>query len=184
MLILAAGAQVTAELDGSRLLCPGCGGVLRPWGYGALRRERVVRSSGAYERLRPRRTRCAGCRQTHVLLPDHTLVRRLDRVEVIGRALVETAAGAGYRKVARRLEVPPSTVRRWISRFVLKAPELLAFAPASSMLPPYTSDRRLLIRRAIEALSNACGAGGGAEPSWRKISASTTGSFLVPSSPA
>jgi len=119
VLILAGGAKrVAAELNGRRLLCPRCGGVLQPWGYG---RQRVVRRSGAYERLRPRRSRCAACRQTHVLLPDRTLLRRLDHVDVIGTALVETATGAGYRKVARRLKVPPSTVRRWISRFVVRA---------------------------------------------------------------
>ena len=186
MLILAGGAKrVAAELNGHRLLCPRCGGVLQPWGYG---RQRVVRRSGAYERFRPRRSRCAACRQTHVLLPDRTLLRRLDHVDAIGSALVETATGAGYRKVARRLRVPPSTVRRWISRFVVRAPSLLTLVPANSIVDPSTLERRLLIRKAIEALRSAGdagdGGGGGGGPSWQQISVSTAGSFLVPMSPA
>jgi len=182
VLILAGGAKrVAAELKGRRLLCPRCGGVLQPWGYG---RQRVVRRLGAYERFRPRRSRCAACRQTHVLLPDRTLLRRLDHVDAIGSALVETATGAGYRKVARRLRVPPSTVRRWISRFVVRAPSLLTLVPANSIVDPSTLERRLLIRTAIEALSRGCNPSGGAEPSWQQISVSTAGSFLVPMSRA
>ncbi len=171
MLILAGGAkQVAAELNGRRLLCPCCGGVLQPWGYG---RDRVVRRFGAYERVRPRRSRCGACRRTHVLLPDRTLLRRLDHVDVIGSALVETATGAGYRKLARRLKVPPSTVRRWISRFVGRAPRLLTLAPANSAVDPSTLERRLLIRTAIEALSHSCHSHRGTEPSWQQISVST-----------
>lgn len=181
MLIVPIGTKhLATELGGRHLRCPACGGVLRPWGYG---RERVVRNYGAYQRFRPRRTRCASCRLTHVLLPDQTLLRRLDHVEAIGSALAATATGAGYRKVARRLDVPPSTVRHWISRFVVRAPDLLASTPALAPLAP-NADRRALIRAAVEALGRSAdeAAPPGVEFSWQRVSLTTTGSFLAPRS--
>ena len=81
---------VDRQLRAGRLACRGCGGVLRPWGWA---RERLVRHRERGERLRPRRSRCAGCAATHVLLPVTCLLRRLDAVEVIGAALVAKAAG-------------------------------------------------------------------------------------------
>lgn len=53
-------------LAAEQLRCPGCGGVLRPFGYA---RRRTVRGLGA-ERLTltPRRSRCADCWASHVLL--------------------------------------------------------------------------------------------------------------------
>ena len=95
------GAVLTVEVDAARvevrlaageLGCPGCGGVLRPWGW--ARGRRVRRWSGSVW-LRPRRSRCAGCGVSHVLLPVFVLVRRADAVGVIGAALAAKAAGAG-----------------------------------------------------------------------------------------
>ena len=45
------------------------------------------------------------------------LLRRLDRVEVIGAALTASASGVGARTISRRLQLPRSTVRGWIRRF-------------------------------------------------------------------
>ncbi len=56
---------VERELRAGRLGCPGCRGVLRPWGHA---RACSVRQRVGTLRLRPRRSRCAGCRGTHVLL--------------------------------------------------------------------------------------------------------------------
>ncbi|EQD35767.1 hypothetical protein B1B_16771, partial [mine drainage metagenome] len=50
-------------------------------------------------------------------LTDVCLCRRVDEVAVIGRALLEKAAGAGHRTIAARLARPPETVRGWLRRF-------------------------------------------------------------------
>ena len=59
------------------------------------------------ERVRPRRSRCSGCRATHVLLPVFCLLRRAYSVAVIGAALAAKAAlGLGHRRIAAGLGVP------------------------------------------------------------------------------
>ena len=65
----------------------------------------------------PRRSRCPGCRATHVLLPVMLLLRRADTATVIGAALVARAAGGGHRRIAERLGRPAATVRGWLRRF-------------------------------------------------------------------
>jgi hypothetical protein len=67
--------------------------------------------------VRPRRTRCCGCRATHVLLPVGVLARRADVVTVIGAALAAKATGVGARPIAAWLERPLGTVRGWLARF-------------------------------------------------------------------
>ena len=71
-----------------------------PWGHGV---EREVRLAERAERRRPRRSICRACAVTHVLVPEDTLLRRRDGVEVIGAALVAKARG---RATAR--SPPPS----------------------------------------------------------------------------
>jgi hypothetical protein len=106
---------VERRLAAGVLSCPGCAGVLVGWGYG---RERVVRGpDGGAVRLRPRRSRCAGCGVTHVLLPVVALLRRADLAVVIGAALVAKAAGVGHRRIASALRRPAETVRGWLRRF-------------------------------------------------------------------
>ena len=107
-----------ARLEG-RLKCPGCEGVLAPWGWARLRVLRV-RGGGVW-RHRPRRSRCRGCEKTHVLLGAFGLLRRRDAVWSIGFALVARAAGHGFRWSAARLAVPESTVRGWLRRFGSRA---------------------------------------------------------------
>ncbi len=102
---------VESRLLGRQLTCPGCSGVLAPWGFA---RPRGVRGVGS---LRPRRARCLGCLVTHVLLPVTVLLRRADAVEVIGAALTARAAGLGHRRIAVWLGVPAGTVRGWLRRW-------------------------------------------------------------------
>jgi hypothetical protein len=107
--------EVERQLRAGRLGCPSCVGVLAPWGYA---RERTVRGEGELvERLRPRRGCCGSCGRSHVLLPVSCLVRRADRVVVIGAALAAKAAGGGHRSIARRLGRPATTVRGWLRAF-------------------------------------------------------------------
>jgi transposase-like protein len=106
-------ARLGVAMATGRLRCSACQGTLRPWGYA---RRRWIRDRTRYLRFRPRRARCRACRRTHVVLPDRTLLRRLDRVEVIGAALTASASGVGVRTISRRLHLPRSTVRGWIRR--------------------------------------------------------------------
>ena len=103
--------RVESRLTAGEVGCPGCPGVLAPWGWA---RRRGVRGVGS---LRPRRARCPGCLVTHVLLPVTVLLRRADAVEVIGAALTARAAGLGHRRIAVWLGVPAGTVRGWLRRW-------------------------------------------------------------------
>lgn len=120
MLIVAADQEkVEAELGAGKLACPPCGGELRPWGHG---RPRVLRRrAGRQERLRVRRARCRGCRVTQTLLPEVSLLRRLDDVETIGAAIEAKGAGQGYGRIAAQLERPKDTVRGWLRAFTRSA---------------------------------------------------------------
>jgi hypothetical protein len=91
---------------------------MRLWGFA---RTRWVRDRLRLERIRPRRGRCNSCERTHVIAPDRTLMRRLDRVEVIGAALTASAGGQGYRTISRHLALPSTTVRDWIRRFMVRS---------------------------------------------------------------
>lgn len=54
-------------------------------------------------------------------MPEDSLVRRCDGVEVIGAALTAKANGEGHRRIASSLDRPPSTVRGWLRRFAVMA---------------------------------------------------------------
>jgi hypothetical protein len=116
MLIVAADQEkVEAELQAGQLACPPCGGELRPWGYG---RGRVLRRrAGQQDRFRVRRARCRGCRVTQTLLPEVSLLRRLDDVETIGAAIEAKVGGHGHRQIAASLKRPTDTVRGWLRAF-------------------------------------------------------------------
>ena len=107
-------AGVEADLRGGRLGCPSCRSVLRPWGHGV---EREVRLLFGSERRRFRRSVCRPCSATHVLVPEDTLLRRRDAVEVVGAALTAKAGGVGHRRIAVGLGRHASTVRGWLHRF-------------------------------------------------------------------
>jgi Homeodomain-like domain len=129
--------RVEQALGAGELACPrsGCGGVLGGWGWarGRWRRGR----GGTWQRVRPRRGRCQGCRATHVLLPVSGLLRRLDLAEVVGQALVARAQQASLRQIAADLGVPLSTVRGWLGRFVQRAALIAGhFARLAAWLEP------------------------------------------------
>jgi hypothetical protein len=105
-------ARAEADLAAGQLTCPGCGGMLRPWGYGRVRTVRDHASTMLT--LRPRRGRCVACGVTQVLLRGSVLPRRADTTAVIGTALLASASGAGYRRIAADMGRPLSTVRRWL----------------------------------------------------------------------
>ena len=107
-------SQVERRLAAGLLVCPRCGGRLGPWGHARTRRLRG--SGGPVTSARPRRTRCAGCGGTHVLLPVNALVRRADEAVVIGAGVVLAAAGWGHRRIAARLGRAAGTVRGWVRR--------------------------------------------------------------------
>jgi Domain of unknown function (DUF6431) len=112
MIGIADADQAETDLAAGALPCPGCAGPLRPWGHA---RTRTVRDHGPARLVaRPRRARCHTCRATHVLLPAAVTARRADSTAVIGSALLASARGSGYRRIAVQFDRPLSTVRRWI----------------------------------------------------------------------
>jgi hypothetical protein len=120
--------RVEADLVAGRLCCGACGGALRPWGHA---RPRATRGpDGRPGWWRPRRAICRTCRRTSVLLPAWLLPRRRDHIEVIGRALVGYATGAGHRRLAAQAGLPPSTVRNWLRAFAAHVDRLAALGAA------------------------------------------------------
>jgi Homeodomain-like domain len=186
------GAAVEGRLVQGRLVCPGCGQRLGPWGYA---RSRVLRGQGvARRRLRPRRARCGGCGRTHVLLPVGVLVRRADAAVVIGAALVAKAAGWGYRQIAVWLGRPASTVRGWLRRFAARAG--LWRAAFTTLLCELDPDPEVLepaggaVADAVAAILAAAGAVGRRWPGlvfglspWELAVAVTWGRLLLPGGP-
>ena len=108
---------VDERLGSGRLACPECSGVLARWGHA---RRRWVRDTDGGLWIVPRRSRCTGCRATHVLLPVVLLLRRADTAVVIGAGLTAKAAGAGHRLIAALLGRPRETVRGWLRRFAAR----------------------------------------------------------------
>ncbi|MBA3720063.1 MAG: helix-turn-helix domain-containing protein [Nocardioidaceae bacterium] len=176
--------EVDQLLTGGELRCPDCAGELRPWGHA---RERGVRDETCVVALRPRRSWCAQCRCTHVLLPASGLVRRADTVAVIGRALLAKAAGAGHRSIAALLDRPVSTVRGWLRRFGARAEglrvlftALLHALDASAAAAGVTGS---LFADALESLGLAAAAAArlfGPRPAWQFAAAASSGLLLGP----
>lgn len=143
--------RVERDLESGRLRCPDCAGRLRRWGWA---RPRTVRTVDGTEWVRPRRARCVGCARTHVLLPDWLLLRRADSVEVIGAALVAHARSAGYRRIARAIGRPPTTVRDWLRRWRERAGPVAALlgvpagSPYAAVCAVYAAADAVGVRRA------------------------------------
>lgn len=175
--------EVERELVVGGLVCPACGGRLRPWGFARLRVQRGKRGVQLWRR--PRRSICSGCGATHVLLVVDGFVRRRDLAEVIGEALMAKAAGAGYRRIAQRLEIPPDTVRGWLRRFAARAGEIreyftrLAYLLGANLA--VVEPRASPAGDALEAIGVAAQAAAGrfgAMPVWWFASAATGGRLL------
>ena len=176
-----------ADLAAGVLACPGCGGRLRPWSWAPVRRIRMLAGAVA---VRPRRTRCASCRGTHLLLPAWCLPRRADAVEVVGTALVAHAAGQGHRRIATELGRPVSTVRRWLravrgqhGRWLYRqavehtarlAPELLAEIGAQ---PTELGDVLTALTAAVLAVGRRLDR---VTPTWSLVGLLTRGRLLTP----
>ena len=161
-------ARLGVAMATGRLRCSGCQGKLRPWGYA---RRRWIRDRSRYVRFRPRRVRCQGCRRTHVVLPDRMLLRRLDRVEVIGAALTASASGVGVRTISRRLQLPRSTVRDWIRRFAARSRGAPGVSCVSGV-PGFTSAQPAMVHSADTTPTPSPGA------RWRRVSRESNGLFL------
>lgn len=176
--------EVERQLIGGALVCPGCAGVLRPWGWARGRIQRTEQSRVAH---RPRRGRCSGCASTHVLLPASALLRRADAVSVIWAGLLAKAAGAGHRVIAAALGRPAGTVRGWLRRFAVRAEGvrvlftglLHALDPAPAAAAPAGS----VFADALEAVGRAAAAAVvrlGPVLAWEFASRATGGRLLAP----
>lgn len=181
-------ARVEAGLISGRLGCPGCGGVLAPWGWA---RRRVLRGGSSPVVVRPRRARCGGCGASHVLLPVFALVRRADLVEVIGAALAWKAAGMGARVIAALLGRASETVRGWLRRFTSRAEVVRRFftvllvdvgvdpVPPAATGSPFADAVAAVVAARFAAASRWPYVG--AVSPWRVASAATGGALLLPS---
>jgi len=119
------------------------------------------------------------------LLADVALLRRVDAVVVIGRALVAAAAGAGHRRVAEELGRPAPTVRGWLRRFRTAAARVAAHFLAwahrldSNLVAPEPAGNP--VADAVEAIGVAARAGSlrlGPRPAWSWASALSAGRLL------
>lgn len=192
LLIVAADPDVVeGQLVAGLLACPGCGSAVAPRGHA---RWRPVRVAGGCPPvlvwLRPRRAWCPGCGRWHVLLPCSCLCRRLDAVEVIGRALVAAAAGVDFREIAEEFGLPPSTVRGWLRRARTMAQEIRehfvrwAFALDSELAAGSSGGGALAA--AVEAVGGCARAAVlrlGARSAWELASSLTGGGLLCTSVP-
>lgn len=166
------------------LLCPGCEGALRPWGWA---RSRSVRELAEVVIVRPRRSLCVGCACTHVLLPEQLLLRRADTAAVIGEAFTAKATGAGHRSIAKRLDRPVGTVRAWLRRFAAQAESIrVLFTGLLFMLDPEADGARptgSLFADAVEVIGLAAAAAVrmfGPRPAWQFASSASSGLLLGP----
>lgn len=174
-------AEVERQLCAGELACPDCEGELRPWGATP---RRVRCRDGRIERG-ARRSRCAGCATTHVLLPVSALRRRLDQAETIVVALLAHARGLGHRKVAAGLGRPDDTVRGWLRRARQRAPEIreqftrlgherfgcdLRRTPLADALADALDVIGVVVRAAVQQL--------GPTPMWHVVAGGSAGELL------
>jgi hypothetical protein len=182
---------VEASLRAGLLACPWCTGSLGPWGFA---RARSVRTADGAVRFRPRRSMCAGCGRTHVLLSLVGWLRRADSAAVIGAALLGRVAGLGHRRIAAGLAVASSTVRGWLRRFaVLAEPIRVAFTVLARDLdpdPPPIEATGCMFADVVSAVQAAAAAAGVRWPfvltlsAWEFAGAVTNGRLLSPGGPA
>jgi Homeodomain-like domain len=182
-------AGVEERLRSGGLACPGCAGMLAGWGRA---RARTVRGPDGGLRVVPRRSRCTGCRATHVLLPVSLLLRRADTAAVIGAALRAKAAGGGHRGIAEQLGRPPATVRGWLRRFRARVEQVRvvftlrarALAPDPVLPGPAGSDWADAVA-AVNAAARACTSRFFVEvPVWEVACAVSAARLLAPGWPA
>ena len=147
--------KVEADLAAGRLACPDCKKRLSPWGHA---RARPLRRGAEEDNIRPRRSICASCGggrgKTHVLLPDSSLIRRRDHVEVIVSAIGAKAAGESRAAIAVRLGCHGDTVRGWLRAFARNAEAIrVSFTRWASVLDPLCGPIRPEDSASSDALS-------------------------------
>lgn len=114
-------------------------------------------------------------------------MRRRDKVEVIGAALLAKHAGQSHRSIAADADVPASTARGWLRRFALRAEGLrtlgTVMALALDPMRPAILPRGSPFGDALEALGLAASAAvrrfGPARSGWTYIGALTRGLMLA-----
>lgn len=85
--------------------------------------RRFVRAGGVSREMFVPRARCGACAKTDAVLPAFVLGGRLDAVETIGAVVagVVSGGGGGVRPAASGVDVPYTTARGWVRRFVARA---------------------------------------------------------------
>ena len=171
------------EVEFPRPDCPSCSVPTSRWsGY-----QRQVREAGQYSRIWVPRVRCGPCKVTHALLPAFVVAGRLDVAETIG-AVIDEVVGrdGGVRPPARRRDVPHTTARGWVRRFVARGAEYaISFAALAidlgaevvTELGRASADALTAIRAAWRAVSGLPGWLGCGR--WRFVSAVTGGRFVA-----
>lgn len=176
--------EVERDLAGGKLVCPGCEGELRPWGFA---RWRVLRDRAKELWVRPRRSRCRSCLVTHVLLPTLVLLRRRDLAAVVGEALRRRhLEGVSRRAVAAHAGVHPDTARGWLRRFAARAHDIrVGFTALAHRLDPDLppiEPRASPSADALEAIGAAAAAATrrlGPAPLWDFVAGASGGLLLA-----
>jgi hypothetical protein len=84
--------------------------------------RRFVRSGGVSRAIFVPRVCCGACLQTDAVLPAFVVCGRLDAVETIGVVISDVVGGGGgVRPAAAAVDVPYTTARGWVRRFVVRA---------------------------------------------------------------
>lgn len=178
-------AAVEHDLLSGGLACPKCRGPLSPWGHACARPLHLV--GGEVVQLTPRRAICRAhpTAMTHVLLPDASLLRRRDHIEVIGSAISQHVDGAGQRPIAVSLGVSREKVRGWLQAFAAAAgeirahftrwahaldPELGAIAPAKEAVADVLSAIGVAVRAYVQRFGPA--------PVWQVVARLSGGVLL------
>jgi transposase-like protein len=98
------------------------------------------------------------------VLPSWSVPRRRDAADVIGRALVLKADGAGHRTIADRLGRPPGTVRGWLRAAERRAG---ALADCGTLWTIALGEQTTRLRSGCSALQHALERLGSAALAWR-----------------
>lgn len=149
--------------------------------------RRFVRSGGVSRAIFVPRVRCGRCAKTDAVLPAFVFMGRLDAVETVGAVVEEVvAAVGGVRPAAAVADVPHTTARGWVRRFVTRAARLsVAFAALAVELGGQVVDAiGDAARHALVAIGDAFAAastlpGWGALGWWRFVSAVSGGRLLA-----
>jgi hypothetical protein len=133
-----------------------------------------------------RRVACVGCGCSHALLPSFLLERRLDVVDDIGAVIEGVCDGEGVvGRVVRSRDVPYTTGRDWLRRFLARAPMLAAGFGALAVVVGAEAGIEALATgpslRVVGALRLVVAAMGASSPSLWSLASLVTGGKLLAS---